>query len=226
MADLLARSRQGKSALLFGSQLLSPSHETLRYIRSRLLRSDQSVWILETLAELPDWLEQLKDIAQEFYQVAKELLIELNQWLRTDSPLSAQILTSNTILTPLTVIYQLIQYNSYLEMAFSEVQDDRRFSMLRYFAETVGFCTGLLSASAVSCTRNKSSFEEYGSNAIRIAMMCGLVVDAQNHMDDEKAISVATVWHSPEARNRMVEVLERFPGVRQLLHTHTYENRQ
>lgn len=217
MADLLARSRQGKSALVFGSQLLSPSHETLQSIRSRLLRSGESLWILATLSELPDWLEGLKDISRGFHELAKNILLELNQWLRTDCALSAQSLTSNTILTPLTVIYQLIQYKSYLELAFPEVEGDRRLSMLRYSAETVGFCTGLLSASAVSSTRDQLSFEKYGSNAIRIAMLCGLIVDAQNHIDEEKAVSVATVWHSSEARNRMVEVLERFPGVGQSL---------
>lgn len=218
MVDLLSRSRQSQTALLFGSQLLSPSHETLQFIRSRLLRSDESLWILETLAELPDWLEKLKNISLDFHQLAKDLLVGLNQWLRTDSPLSAQSLTSNTILTPLTVIYQLIQYKSYLGLAFPEVDGDKRFSLLRYSTETVGFCSGLLSASAISCARKQSSFEKYGSVAIRIAMLCGLVVDTQNHMEEgSQATSLATVWHSPEARDRMVEALEKFPQVCQPL---------
>lgn len=214
MVDMLARSRQSKSALLFGSQLLSPGHEILESIRLRLVSSDKSLWILETLAELPDWLEGLRDISHDFHQSAKDLLVEMNRWLRTDRPLSARVLSSNVTLTPLTVIHQLIQYESYLDLVFPELDVDRRFASLRYSTETVGFCTGLLSASAISSTRDRGSFEKYAASAIRIAMLCGLVVDAENQIEDgNQATSLATVWHSPEAHNQMVEALESFPGV-------------
>lgn len=214
MVDMLARSRQSKSALLFGSQLLSPSHDIVESIRSGLVSSGKCLWILETVAELPDWLGGLEEISQGFHQSAKDLLVELNQWLRTDHPLSARVLSSNITLTPLTVIHQLIQYESYLELVFPEVDADRRSSSLRYSTETVGFCTGLLSASAISSTRDRASFEKYAASAIRIAMLCGLVVDAGNQIEDgNQATSLAAAWHSPEAHKQMVEALESFPGV-------------
>ncbi len=215
MVDYIARAGQTNSVLLFGSQALSPDDHVLGSIRSRVLSSDDNLWILDVLADLPEWLAKLKGVSGGFHASAEKLLVDLSIWIKTRRAPSVMFSYSHVVLTPLTVINQLLQYVAYLEMAYPGVDPDRRFGMPRYSTETVGFCTGLLSASAISCSYDRQSFEKYGASAVRVAMLCGLVVDAQNNaLEDGKATSLATVWHSPEAQKQMSEVLDKFPEVR------------
>ncbi|RYP20460.1 hypothetical protein DL766_008188 [Monosporascus sp. MC13-8B] len=224
MVDCIARARHSNSVLLFGSQALSPKDDILESVRSRVLSSDDNLWILEVLADLPEWLAQLKGISSAFDGNAEKMLGDLNIWFRTRRPPSAAFRSFNVVLTPLTIINQLLQYVAFLKVAYPEVDPNGRFGMPRHTTETVGFCTGLLSASAISCAWDRESFEKYGASAIRVAMLCGLVVDAQNHsLEDGRAMSLATVWHSPEARKKMSEVLDRFPEA--YLSVHYDENR-
>ncbi|KAH8889982.1 putative polyketide synthase [Thozetella sp. PMI_491] len=212
MVDRIARARQINSVLLFGSQALSPSDAVLDSLRTRVLSSDDNVWILNVIDGLPEWLAKLKDIPGSFRVTAEKLLVELTVWLKTSRALGTPSSSFNIVVTPLTVIHQLLQYVAYLETAYPAVDPDRRFGMLRHSAETVGFCTGLLSAYAVSCASDRQSFEKYGASAIRLAMLCGLVVDAQNYsLEGDQAVSLAAVWHSPEAQQQMTEALKKFP---------------
>lgn len=218
MVDRIARASQTNSILLFGSQVLAPNDDVLGSIRSRVLSSDDNLWILDVLADLPEWLAKLKDVSNTFHATAEKLLVDLNIWFRTGRSPSTTFSSFNVVLTPLTVIHHLLQYTAYLKTAYQEVDSNRRFGMSRYSTETVGFCTGLLSASAISCSRHRQSFEQYGASAIRVAILCGLVVDAQNNSPTEvQATSLAAVWHSPQARKQMIEILEESPKVRLIL---------
>ncbi|KAL6849010.1 Type I Iterative PKS [Amphichorda felina] len=217
MVDRIARASQTNSILLFGSQVLAPNDDVLGSIRSRVLSSDDNLWILDVLADLPEWLAKLKDVSNTFHATAEKLLVDLNIWFRTGRSPSTTFSSFNVVLTPLTVIHHLLQYTAYLKTAYQEVDPNRRFGMSRYSTETVGFCTGLLSASAISCSRHRQSFEQYGASAIRVAILCGLVVDAQNNSPTEaQATSLAAVWHSPQARKQMIEILEESPETRYL----------
>ena len=112
---------------------------------------------------------------------------------------------ANILLSPLVVAVQLTQYAKY-----QEGKDSREFSNI----ETLGFCTGLLSALAVSCSRNLEELEKYGAVAIRLAMLIGAVVDAQDAMSEHgPSGSIAASWTSPGAISDLAAVLKAFPDV-------------
>ncbi|KAK2601895.1 hypothetical protein QQS21_004582 [Conoideocrella luteorostrata] len=212
MVDRLARARQANSVLIYGSQALCPADNVLESIRCSVLSSDEYLWILQTLAGLPDWITKLKHVSNAFHETAEKLLVDLNVWFKTGSGPRASFKSSNIILTPLTVINQLMQYVAYLKIAYPTLDLNQALALPRYSTQTAGFCTGLLSASAVSCSRDEESFAKYGATSIRIAMLCGLIVDAQNFSEQEdRAISLATAWHSHEAQEQMCEMLKSFP---------------
>ena len=86
--------------------------------------------------------------------------------------------------------------------------------------ETLGFCTGLLGAIAVSSSATQAQFQHYGAVAIRLAMLIGALVDAQDKSEDlyGESKSFSAAWNSPECGAEMTRILERFPEVRSRSH--------
>ncbi|MCJ1473382.1 hypothetical protein MMC13_002033 [Lambiella insularis] len=119
----------------------------------------------------------------------------------------------NILLSPLVIITQLIQYSEYLKTVRPSLRKgENLYDLSKHDAETIGFCTGLLSALAVSCSTNRENFEKFGSVAIRIGMLIGMVVDAQNAAEENgPPKSLAMLWRSAGDKERMLEILCRFP---------------
>lgn len=75
---------------------------------------------------------------------------------------------------------------------------------------------GFLSALAVSISKDEQDIERYGSTAIRLAMIIGGIVDAQEVLNsDGSSKSLATAWNSPKAESELKAILEQFPEVSQ-----------
>lgn len=210
--DPLALNPRGETVLLFGSQSLSFDANSFNVIRTSLEKEENLRWIRHTVADLPSVLStalqhvpNLKDCETW----ACSMVQKLNDWLDSGhqpSSLDPSALP-NTILTPLVVILHLSQYMRYLTASSSD-QDNKLFSERQLETyETLGLCTGLLSSLAVSSSRTRLQLEKYGSVAIRLAMLVGLVVDARNQSTSHwPSRSIAAMWYSEEQKMRMLEV--------------------
>ena len=204
---MIAPLTSGTDALLFGSQALALNAESFRQLRSQLLDSPNYPWILKALAELPGyWDPVTRSIPRLQSFPGAKLLHGLNEWFRTGEAPEACFPLPNVLLTPLVVIIHLTQYAKFLEI------NQRSF---KHNDEVVGLCTGLLSAQVASSSKNQDEFEEHGGVAIRLAMLVGALVDAQDTEADTqgetKSFSVA--WISPESGAELVQILKRFPEV-------------
>lgn len=210
----------GTTVLLFGPQALSFDEETFRQLRSTLLHWSSHGWILDTIAELPDCWETFSKTFPRLQAIpAPKLLDELNKWLRTGEFKWSTGPLPNILLTPLVVITELAQYARYLELRQHNSGDRHdRHAFFQSNTETLGLCTGLLSALAVSSSANQADFQRYGAVAVRLAMLIGALVDAQDASDlDGEARSLSVAWSSPETRAEMTRILKRFPQVRSQL---------
>jgi hypothetical protein len=147
------------------------------------------------------------------------LLKDLSDWIvGAEGDLQTPFPLPNILLTPLVVITHLSQYWKFLELVQlgSSDHNDPHTSLTRD-AETLGLCTGLLSAAAVSCSANKPQLQHYGAVAVRLAMLVGALVDARDtQTSPSKCLSAA--WSSPAAAARMTAILETFPEVRACFH--------
>ena len=197
----------GTDILLFGSQALAFNAESFRQLRTTLLDSPKCLWILETLAELPaHWDPAIQSIPRLQSFPGEKLLQTLNEWFRGGEVPEESFPLPNVLLTPLGVIMHLTQYARFIEI------NQRSF---KHNDEVFGLCTGLLSAQVVSSSEKQDDFEEYGGVAIRLAMLVGALVDAQDTEADpqgeSKSFSVA--WISPEPGAELARILKGFPGV-------------
>jgi hypothetical protein len=216
MAAGTLRPTGGNTVLLFGPQALSFHEDSFHRLRSTILEAAEHRWILDTIEELPAyWNTITKEIPKLQCVPGAKLLDDLNRWFTTGEITPTSFPLPNTLLTPLVVITQLTEYHKYLELAHPNPGGRQGLHELSgQNAETIGFCTGILSALAVACSADNVQFRKYGAVAVRLAMLIGGVVDAQDDLSDEGiSKSFATAWSSPEMGAEMTKILDGFPEV-------------
>lgn len=208
----------GNTLLLFGPQSLSFNKTAFDQLRSTVTEGPSQRWILETVSDLPTyWNIICQHIPRLEVLPAGEWLTNLDCWFQAGAYPEDNFPLPNTLLTPLVVLTQLVQYTRNLGLS----QPSQGTPGLRSpfsaspNARTLGFCTGVLSAFAVSCSASQGDYERYGAVAVRLAMLIGAVVDAQDMSDevDNRAKSYATAWNSPEQGNDLDRIMDRFPEV-------------
>lgn len=214
-------SDPGVSMLLFGPQALSFSADSLHTLRAFLHEEEDCKWMLDTVSELPAlWAELVTSFPKLHETPGEKLLNDLDDWLRDGKIEQATFQLPNILLTPLVVLTQLTQFSRYLSYSRSNslvgTATDPYRTLAQQNVETMGLCTGLLSASVISSTSDQASFQKYGAVAVRLAMVVGALVDAQDASDRlhglSKSFSVG--WSSPDMAKELVRVLDCFPEVR------------
>jgi hypothetical protein len=224
MVNVLSHPAAGTKALLFGPQALAFDNDAASQLRATLLNTPDFRWVLKAISELPTYWDSLSRAIPTLQPFpGLKLLDDFNNWLKTGQLKEATFPLPNIILTPLVVITHLTQYSRFLEIIQpgSLGGQDVHASFKRN-TETLGLCTGLLSATAVSCSADGLQLQHYGSVAVRLAMVIGALVDAQDISNGphggSKAFSVA--WNTVESGVEMTEILKGFPEVRIFNNSH------
>ena len=217
MVAPLVCSAAGTKVLLFGPQVLEFNEESASQLRSTLLNTPGFRWLLDTIAELPGYWDTLLETVPSLQHFpGAKLLEDLNNWLRTGKFTQASFRLPNILLTPLVIIIHLAQYLKFLGL----IQPDpsKRHNLYASFGqdtETLGLCSGLLSAAAVSCSADQAELQHYGAVAVRLAMVIGALVDAHDVSIDLQggSSSFSVAWNSSETGAEMSEILKSFPEV-------------
>lgn len=205
--------RDRSIVLLFGPQALSFQNDSFDLLKSDILGDADNRWVLDVIAHLPTYL---KAFSEEFPKIqvslGVKLLEGLNDWINIGKIPPASTHLPNVILSPLIVLSQLTQYSKYLKLAHGDGQN--LYGAHTQQTEVVGFCTGLLSALAVSSAGNQAQFQQYGAVAVRLAALIGALVDAQDALGDYgESKSLATVWDSNQKKAEMTRIMQQFPEV-------------
>ncbi|KAL9594219.1 MAG: hypothetical protein Q9219_007152 [cf. Caloplaca sp. 3 TL-2023] len=202
--------------LLFGPQVLSFDQEAFEKLYRTLSSGPNYQWIIKTVAELPTYWEIL---SQELPVLSSldgvKLLNDLTAYFENGVYNGVESHLPNILLTPLVVISQLAQYLRYLDIRFSKHpdHDDLQTVFTHHNTKTLGFCTGLLSALAVSSSSDRQDLERYGAVAIRLAVLLGALVDAQESSAGihGHARSYAVAWNTSDQGRDMANIVGRFP---------------
>ena len=219
MPDRNSPPGDGKTVFLFGPQALSFNEEDFKRLRSTIVKLEDYGWILDAVAELPTCLESIAKGYPKLMTMAKSslsLLESLQEWFATGKTPRDSFNLPNVLLSPLVVITQLVQYLEYRKISHHYTGEEPEIhDLLEHDVETLGLCTGFLSSLVVSCSTNRESFEKFGTVAIRLGMLIGMVVDSQDGMEEGgSSKSLATIWHSVDEKQKMLEILDRSSEVR------------
>lgn len=207
MVSRIVNPTEGNTVLLFGPQALSFNQEAFLKLRATILGSPSYQWVLDVVDELPAiWTTLVESIPKlKVINGAKELK-NLSVWIRSGDINGDSFPLPNILLSPLVVITQLTQYANYTQDHPELRKSDN--------TETLGFCTGILSALAVSSSAGETQFAKYGSVAVRLAMVIGAIVDAQDAPSERgPSKSLATAWNSAHGENELKRILTEFPEV-------------
>ncbi|KAL2810527.1 hypothetical protein BJX63DRAFT_434174 [Aspergillus granulosus] len=200
--------------LLFGPQALSFNEKSFTELRNAVVSDTNNQWVVDAVSQLPASWETFTDHFPQLKVIeGGQRLRELVDWLSTGNITPAARTLPNVLLSPLVVISQLTQFTKYLRLTQPDAgSSDDIYTKIGPNTETIGFCTGLLSAMTVATTTDKAQFEQSAATAIRLATLIGAFVDAQETNGQHKASkSLATVWNSPTAKEEMIRIMKDYP---------------
>ncbi|KAI0138702.1 hypothetical protein F4776DRAFT_670564 [Hypoxylon sp. NC0597] len=210
MGERLRGPLPGPTILLFGPLALSFDETAFSQIRKIVVEDEDSRWALDTIAEFPQiWKAFTTSIPSLKTSSGLKQLEDLSDAFRTGRPLETPFPLPNKLLIPLVIVSHLTQYAAYLRNSAEEQQVDP-FSTSKLDRETLGLCTGLLSAFAVSSSENSEQFKKYAAVAVRLAMLIGTVVDAQDEAA-EPSKSLSAAWNSIEGGEELKRIVKSFP---------------
>ncbi|KFY80937.1 hypothetical protein V499_00270 [Pseudogymnoascus sp. VKM F-103] len=200
--------------LIFGSQILDFDGESAIQLRSRILETPKLHWCLETILELPEhWKTIAKAVPGLEGFPGLKYLEGFGHWLKEGRFPGESFPLPNILLTPLVVITHLAQYSAFIETLLSQSEDGGNWAaLLNHKFETLGLCTGLLSAAAVSSSVNQAQLQKHGAVAIRMAMAIGAFVDMKDAEEGPKGRwkSFSVRWASMEAGEQMSRILKEY----------------
>ncbi|KAM0134954.1 hypothetical protein ACHAO1_005387 [Botrytis cinerea] len=204
------------STLVFGPQTNSFDAAHLSTVRNSLISNKRLKPFHKAVTELSDFLPTLLAHDSSLQKLpAVEYCTFLTQWLETGAlppgPMNRDL--PNMVCTPLTVIIHVVQFFNYLETHYEPVHayDNLLASATPIGAQ--GFCTGFLTAAAVTCASDEDTLVKLCSNALRLALCIGAYVDLdQSNAGENWTTAIMVSWSE---RNKPVcdvyEFLKDFP---------------
>ncbi|KAJ5388986.1 Acyl transferase/acyl hydrolase/lysophospholipase [Penicillium cataractarum] len=180
--------------VLFGPQS-SAIAESLSFIHTTLQNTPSLKFLEAVLEELPSLWLVLTDTWPALSQVPGaeqlEVLGRLGQGERVTSPNVAL----NVILTPVTVLRQMIEYWT-----------DRKGLDNHRIIDSQGFCVGFLAAAAVSFSHGTDDFPAIASVMVRLAVCIGAAVDL-DALEHGHTQSVAVRWKGEAENEKLKQIL-------------------
>ncbi|KAJ5357675.1 CAZyme family CE10 [Penicillium brevicompactum] len=115
---------------------------------------------------------------------------------------------SNLMMTPITVMRHIVDFWNLQDVATHPAFPSSSLSETEMprIVDTQGFCVGLLAAIAVACSRNTQEFQYVASNAIRLSLCIGALVDLDEILCGSTT-SLAVRWESVEDFDHLEKIL-------------------
>lgn len=204
MAAQWHRLQSSDGILLFGPLGSSCDHTTRRDLQQMVIDNGDNAWIHGIITELPlHWKRIATAIPTLDTASGRHQLHHLPLAVRSD-----ESKLTNTALIPLVLLHQLKQY----ERLVCELHPGARdpFAEPGHVQETAGLCVGLLSALVVSSARCRAEFQRYTAIAAHLALLIGMVIDADASSDEYQAMGIA--WDATQ-QDSVQSLLTEFPDV-------------
>ena len=201
------------SLIIFGPQTTWPTSEYLVQLRAVLLLEPRLRTFLLAIKELPDFWQGLVDHDPRLSKLqGLKHFRDLREWIEHGNFSSTSGVPPNILSMPFTVVIQLVQYFHYLDNGISHAQVLESVRL----GGAQGFCTGILTAFAVACSKNEEDVNVHGGIALRLAVCIGAYVDLDGCSANGtcESSSLAVRWKSAAGHDRVLEVLRNYPDVR------------
>jgi hypothetical protein len=185
-------------SVLFGPQC-SNVDETSALISKALAEDSSLQFINEILQELPSFWSDITKALPSLCKVSgDEQIIALVRHLHgSPSPPTGE--PKNVILTPLTVLSQIMEFIKL-----------REFAGEQYIIDTQGFCVGFLAA--IVAASAKDDLQSLTATIIRLAVCIGALVDL-DELNNGAWGSIAVRWRESAASKEFQQAIASHPKV-------------
>jgi 3-oxoacyl-(acyl-carrier-protein) synthase len=209
----------GSASVLFGPQGEMTSNILLGLRQS--IRSQAGLAFLAAcIAELPiTWSSIIRTCPEMNKLDGRRHLNMLADFLANGQTQASDILpndnTENLLITPLTVIRQIVEFwNSSNGVFDAEGSAENPLTKpAKQISDVQGFCLGILMAISTSCARDELEFAQYASTAVRLALAMAAWVDLDSLNRNDSAIAITVRCKSASNKQTLDRVIERhLPG--------------
>lgn len=177
---------------------------------------DHNQWALHAVEDIESCWDALCESIPKLKSVSSRKHAQtLADWLRTGgiTPGSTVANLPNSILGPLVLIAQLVEYIQHLK---SINGDQRGFFKAPpgQQTETVGCCLGCFSAIVVSTSSSWAQFCHNASAVLRVMFIICALSDAQDIIDETgPSVCMNAFWRGTQSVSHLTTALEAYPEV-------------
>jgi hypothetical protein len=203
------------TVLIFGPQALSFRQESFAKLRNHIQEPGYQ-WLFDAVCGLSGFWSAISNGVPVLRPLdGQTRLEELAIGLQTGDLGKFKFPLPNILLSPLVVITHLTEYLAFIKAEMPDLADTQSFPPeLLERTEVLGLCTGILTGIAVNCSSSLAQLQNHGTNAIRLAMLAGALVDAeQTSSDSEDSTSFSVSWSGTETLTSIDDLLSEFPQV-------------
>lgn len=206
------------SLLVFGPHTELPSHELLAELRQELVTNPRLSSLQDAVKDLPRFWQTLTGYDPNLSSVpGATYLGDLQRWIEEGGPLPHQVgNTPNLLGLPLTLALQITQYVRYLGRV--EAKEPHRLVLKGLQGGGIqGFCVGLLSAIAVSCSENEVDVATNAAVGLRLAVCIGAYIDhdASSAGENTQTACLAVRWRDDNVNEKqeIIDLVRTYPDV-------------
>jgi hypothetical protein len=203
------------TSIIFGSQTIWPSAAYLAHARTILLKEYHLLPLRNAIKELPTLWQTLVDTHPGLDNVpGQQVLEKINKWIDQGELLAMPDPPINVLLTPLTVIIQMVQYFDFLNTNDYKVTHAQILKSVQT-AGIQGCCIGLLSAIVLSTSESEEEIGRLAAIALRLAVCIGAFVDLDGVFADipNESCSIVVRWDGNDGQHLVSEILKSYPEV-------------
>jgi len=208
-----------RTLLLFGHGAMSLDEAYINRVISIVKGNATSQWALHAIEDIEScWGSLCKSIPKLQQTPGASHAQILAKWLRTGAitPSSTVANLPNSILGPLVIIAQLVEYLHHMSsLSQSSLGDGQGFQVPSGLdTETIGCCLGVFSALVVSSSTSWAQFFHNAAAVLRTVFVLGALSDAQDTYDSAGAsVSLMVFWRGGQSVSDLKKALEGYPEV-------------
>lgn len=167
------------SLVVFGPQETEwPSDQDFRDLRAALLVEPNLQSFREAILALPSVWAAVEASDQKLRRVpGLDFIRSLVRWVEHGEAPRPTDTLANVFFTPLTIIIHIVRYISHISRPHVDTTHSSLLASSKHGGGIQGFCTGLLSAIAVACSKDEGDVGNMGARALRLAVCVGAYID-------------------------------------------------
>ncbi|MCJ1394663.1 hypothetical protein MMC18_007543 [Xylographa bjoerkii] len=208
-----AQTPNGPSLIVFGAQTTQPTTQYLTQLRGWLLQEHRLQAFLAAIKGLPALWQTLIDFDPGLQRVPGHAsLTALQRWVEDGDLIWMPDSPPNVLSSPMTIIIHIVQYFHYLSNNTYCIGHPLLLQSAK-LGGVQGFCTGLLSAIAIACSKDEDMIGELAAVALRLAVCIGAYIDADGAFAiPPNEISCFVVrWKSNCQKDVLHTIIARYP---------------